>query len=152
MRDLGSDFIMNAALGHTLIIHDKSERKPQPRAIYQGMQWVRYALNMRWFGSVAYDPMKVYVKGVDCTRYFRNEYRKATPADKHRLDFYAKYINVHALTDERKRCSVKVYSCDEYEGAHLVDTLAPPPPDPMPFPNKRGYHIYYGSKGLDNGS
>src|SRR5574340_899417 len=73
LRDMGADFYMHLAMGYTIVFHDRSERKPQPRAYYQGIAWVRYALGRAWFYR-ALD--KVYVKGTDCTRYFYLEYNK----------------------------------------------------------------------------
>lgn len=48
IQDLDYDFLMNLALGHKCVVYDFGAKKPIPRAVYQGLEFVKYVLNSRW--------------------------------------------------------------------------------------------------------
>lgn len=49
LQDLDYDFLMNVALGNECVIYDYGTRKPVPRAIYQGVEFIKYVLNRFWY-------------------------------------------------------------------------------------------------------
>ena len=51
LQDLDYDFLMNAALGNECIIYDYGTRKPVPRAVYQGIEFIKFVLNKFWYGA-----------------------------------------------------------------------------------------------------
>lgn len=74
LKDLDYDFLMHLATGYDVQVWDGSHRTTS-RAIWQGIPWIRYALNRRWFG---HKPMFVRLTGRGNTQnvaaYFENEY------------------------------------------------------------------------------
>ena len=51
IQDLDYDFLMNLALGHKCIVYDFGARKPIPRAVYQGLEFIKYVLHRRWLNK-----------------------------------------------------------------------------------------------------
>ena len=51
VQDLDYDFLLHLALGYNCYIFDytKRGRNKKPRAIWQGLEWVKYVLNRIWF-------------------------------------------------------------------------------------------------------
>jgi hypothetical protein len=66
IQDLDNDFLMNLALGVRCVVWDASQRKASPRALYQGLEWIDYALNRAWFRRLTVPT----VRGCDCSDYF----------------------------------------------------------------------------------
>ena len=62
---LPDDFLARAALGEEIVVLDYGARADVPRAIWQGLEWVKYALHRSWFEEVytpsgRAGPMKFY--------------------------------------------------------------------------------------------
>lgn len=95
LLDLDNDFLINLALGNKCIIYDFSAHKSIPRSIFQGVEWIRFALTYAWFDKIG----KVIIRGKDCTGYFAKELFKIKdgPAIM-KLKYYQKFLN----TDELK--------------------------------------------------
>jgi len=68
--DLDYTFLFAVANGDTISVYDCSAHKKIPRAIYQGLEWLKYVLNLRWKGHEIV-PM---VKGNNCQKYFNQQY------------------------------------------------------------------------------
>lgn len=51
IMSVGADLLINAATGVTCIIHDVSERQREPRAIWQGVEFIRYCCEKSWNGT-----------------------------------------------------------------------------------------------------
>lgn len=49
MLSLDSNFLMNLAVGNTCIVYDYSQNKEMPRALYQGLEYIKFILYKRWF-------------------------------------------------------------------------------------------------------
>lgn len=45
IQDLDYDFLLNAAIGNECVIYDYGAKKPIPRAIYQGVEFIKYVLH-----------------------------------------------------------------------------------------------------------
>ena len=71
LQDLDYDFLLNLAIGNECIVYDYGAKKDTSRAIYQGIEWIKYTLNRFWFDII---PNKVYVNNKDSTKYFEHEY------------------------------------------------------------------------------
>lgn len=113
IQDLDYDFLMNLALGHKCIVYDFGARKLIPRAVYQGLEFVKYVLNRRWLN-------KEYITNVNhsknkekinnCNDYFAKCYEQLDDRAKKKLDYFLPYINTDVIDLE---C---VTDCTEHDG------------------------------------
>lgn len=94
LQDLDYDFLMHLALGYACVVHDFGAHKKVPRAAYQGLAWVEYALNRRWFGIDG----KVSVRGNDATRYFQQVYAALEDRTLRKLDYFKKFLVADSIT------------------------------------------------------
>ena len=94
LKDLDYDFLMHLALGTSCVIFDYSPRKKQTRAIYQGLEFIKYVLTRRWLRKTP----KAFVKGLNVTAYFEQEYDKLSKTTKAKIDYFRKFLQ----TDELK--------------------------------------------------
>lgn len=107
IQDLDYDFLMNLALGYKCIVYDFGARKPVPRAVYQGLEFVKYVLNRRWLAQE-------YITNVNrgrnkerknnCNDYFNKCYEQLEDRTKKKLDYFLPYvitekINLECVTD-----------------------------------------------------
>ena len=73
------------------------------RAMYQGIEFIKYVLNRSWLDKEE----KAIVKGHNVTEYFRQEYNKLNESTKKKLDYMKKFLNteeIHIETYCRKSC------------------------------------------------
>lgn len=96
LLDLDYDFLMNLALGNRCVIFDYSPKKKQTRAIYQGLEFIKYILTRRWFRKAP----KAFVKGMNVTAYFEQEYEKFSKAAKAKIDYFEKFLQTDELRVE----------------------------------------------------
>lgn len=104
---------MNLALGHECVVYDFGARKPIPRAVYQGLEFVKYVLNRRWLG-------KEYVTNVNrsrnedrknnCNEYFSKCYERLEDRTKKKLDYFLPYINTDGIN---LKC---ITACTKHDG------------------------------------
>lgn len=66
IEDLSYEFLIHAAMGNVCRIWDTSARKKVSRAIYQGLPWVKYAVERVWFSRRS----PALVRGFDASEYF----------------------------------------------------------------------------------
>ncbi len=104
IEDLDYQFLLDLALGEKVTVVDFSARKERTRAIYQGLPWIIYVLNRRWFNR----EITPFVKTHEVTNYFRNEYHNLSKRAKKKLDYIKKFLS----TD-------KIYLCSNYEKTFL---------------------------------
>ena len=113
IQDLDYDFLMNLAMGNKCIVYDFGARKPIPRAIYQGVEFVRYTLNRRWFGREYLTNVNRTTnqdRVVNCNHYFQYCYSKLEDRTKKKLDYFLPYINTNHISLE---C---VTECTDHDG------------------------------------
>lgn len=92
IEDLDYDFLLNLAVGNKCIVYDYSAHKENSRALYQAIPWIKYCLDRIWF-KVEH---KAFVKGIDTTKYFNEEFRKLSSKAEKKLKYFRKFL----LTDE----------------------------------------------------
>lgn len=101
IQELDYDFLMNLALGNECDVYDYGANKPIPRAMYQGIEFVKYTLYRRWVNK-EYQTNVNRSKNKDrinnCNDYFSKCYEKLDDRTKKKLDYFLPYIN----TDEIK--------------------------------------------------
>lgn len=88
LNDLDYNFLMDLAMGHEIIIIDSSQKKIKPRAIYQGIPWIKYALTRRWYNRIEL----VFVKRNNVSNYFNKEYHSLSKETKRKLDYFRKFL------------------------------------------------------------
>lgn len=106
IQDLDYDFLLNVALGNECVIYDYGARKPVPRAVYQGLEFLKYVLHKRWLNE-EYQTDCNRSKGEhirkDCNSYFESCYRNLEDRTKKKLDYFKPYvvgrISIVAVTD-----------------------------------------------------
>lgn len=95
IQELDYDFLMNLALGHKCVIYDFGAGKPIPRAVYQGVELIKYVLHRRWLN-------KEYATDIrrapqhekrSCNRYFSDCYKSLEDRTKKKLDYFKAYID-----------------------------------------------------------
>lgn len=105
IQDLDYDFLMNLALGKRCVVVDFGARKKVPRAVYQGLEFVRYVLYRRWLDKEYQTNINRHNnKNIinNCNSYFNQCYKNLEDKTKKKLDYFKPYLN----TDEIKLCSV----------------------------------------------
>ncbi|RLI00940.1 hypothetical protein DRO38_05725, partial [Candidatus Bathyarchaeota archaeon] len=67
---------------------DFSARKKMPRALYQGLEWVRYCVNRAWNSKIVI-PL---VQGHNCSAYFDKCYLELSESAKKKLKYFKKFV------------------------------------------------------------
>lgn len=93
LMDLDNNFLMYLALGYTCIIYDYSSHKKVPRACYQGMEWIKYALNRNWFKQ----NNDAYIHKHNCREYFDRCYNNLLSPTRRKLRYFKKFLNTSKL-------------------------------------------------------
>jgi len=106
IQDLDYDFLLNVAIGNECIIYDYGARKPVPRAVYQGIEFLKYVLHKRWLNEeYLTDCNRGKDKHIrkDCNSYFEACYRNLEKITKKKLDYFKPYvvgkIKIKTVTD-----------------------------------------------------
>ena len=81
------DFLISAALGHRCVVYDYGANKQTPRAVWQGLEWVKYVLWRAWWGR-SYRPIG---RAITMEPYFAEQYARLGPRAKARLSYFARY-------------------------------------------------------------
>lgn len=87
LMHLSDDFMISAALRHRCIVYDYGANKHVPRAIWQGLEWVKYALWRAWWGR----PYRPVGRAITMEPYFLRQYLGLSPKAKARLAYFARY-------------------------------------------------------------
>ncbi len=96
IQDLDYNFLFDLAQGNTIQIYDASSKKKETRALYQGIEFIRYVLLRRWFDSKPSE-IPAVVKGNNVTEYFEIEYKKLSSSTKKKLDYVKKFVNSNGI-------------------------------------------------------
>lgn len=86
---ISDDFLMAAALGRNCIVYDYGANKEIPRALWQGLEWVKYALSRRWH-KIEYKPQG---RAKSSGKYFAEQYAILSKRARARMDYFKKYVN-----------------------------------------------------------
>jgi hypothetical protein len=92
LQDLDHTFLLNLAIGNDCIVWDCSH-KGKSRALYQGLSWIKFALQVYWFEQF----QTPFVKTCKVTDYFNQCYTEYVhnnaPLEK-KLGYYVKFLNL----------------------------------------------------------
>ena len=87
--ELDSTFLIHAALGNSIVVYDASGKKDISRAMWQGLQFIGFALNKCWFNKTE----TVYHKHHNLTKYFDEQYNLLSKPAKTKLKYFRKFLN-----------------------------------------------------------
>lgn len=96
IEQIDTNLLMHLALGDCCIIYDYSANKDIPRALYQGIAFLEFVLERRWFNRNT--PMKI--RNMTCNDvYYENAYQKIrrNKLIKKKLDYFKKFLNTDNL-------------------------------------------------------
>ncbi len=101
LMEIDNNFLMWLALGYECEVYDFGAESETSKAVYHGLEWLRYVLNLRWF-STEITPI-VRTKNVLAS--FRKYYANLDKKAKKRIDYFKKFlqtdtIKLSAVTDE----------------------------------------------------
>lgn len=96
LLNMDDNFLMNLALGNICNIFDYSANKEMPRALYQGVAFLEFVLERRWFGRNT--PMRIRNLVARDTFYDEVYDRIRLNKDvKKKLDYFKKFLNTDKL-------------------------------------------------------
>ena len=91
LTDLGPTFLMACASGRAVSVFDAAVPQHSlwgPRAIWQGLPWIKYALNRVWHG---FDAAEVGVKTHNVRQYFDSVFGQLDPKVRKSLEYYTRF-------------------------------------------------------------
>lgn len=93
LSDLDNGFLFDLAIGKNCFIIDYSQRKQSPRALFQGVEWIRFVLYKIWLQK-EYKPM---VRGNDSTKYFLDIFKTIKPNTIKKIKYYQKFVRCNEI-------------------------------------------------------
>ncbi len=88
------NFLMYLAMGYECVVYDFSANSEVPKAVYTGLEWIKYVCNRRWFGREEV----VVVKDKIVNEFYQLQYSKIEYKTKRKIDYFKKFV----LTNELK--------------------------------------------------
>lgn len=117
LQELDYSFLLDLALGNNVTVVDYGANKEVSRACYQGLEWVKFALNKCWFGKET----KAFVRGTDATNYFKECYAKLDRRTLKKLNYFKKFLTTGGLHLDYQSASTDKDGDYEYYRAILED-------------------------------
>lgn len=84
---------MNLALGNECVVYDYGANKPVSRALFQGIEWIRFVLNKRWLDKTIIP----FVRGHNVEKYFEDQYQKLDKKTKLKIDYFKKFLKTDVV-------------------------------------------------------
>ena len=84
---LPDEFLVRAALGERITVIDYGAHADAPRAIWQGLEWVKYALHRTWFERM-YTPVG---RAQSMQHYFGTQYQELDERVLVRLRYFRRF-------------------------------------------------------------
>ena len=110
IQSAGADLLTHAALGFTCIVLDCGAKHPVPRAIWQGLEFIKYAMHRAWLNNLNWQPSG---RSKTSLNYFSDCYAKLDKKTIQWLKYFKDFmppnmqkIDVHAMT-EKSSCDGK---------------------------------------------
>lgn len=88
LRDLDANLIMRLALGERCVIWDAGRRRQLSRAQWQGLPWIKYALERSW----SLPRPTPTVCGENVSRLFDQDYRSLRKQTRARLSYFRRWL------------------------------------------------------------
>lgn len=93
LQDVDNNILMYLALGYECIVYDFAANSEVSKAVYTGLEWIRFVLYKRWF-NIEYIP---YIKGKKVKTFFDKYYKEIDYKLKRKIDYYKKYLNTNIV-------------------------------------------------------
>ena len=93
LQELDYNFLMDIALGNNVCVVDFGANKEVPRALYQGVAFIKYVLNRRWLNTI----IQPTVRGNDCAKYFDECYRNLDKRTLKKIDYFRKFVKTKEI-------------------------------------------------------
>lgn len=91
LADLDYTFLLHLRVRGIAYVFDCSQKKVLSRALYQGLVWVRYALNRCWYNNGERAIIRTTHGNMDVTDYFDKEYKKLSKRTLSKLNYLKKF-------------------------------------------------------------
>ena len=88
VEELSDEFLFFLAQGVRCEVMDYNSKDRPPRALWQGLPWIKYATERCWFDR----HRRVYVRGNDVTRYFGECYDELGERAKKKLNYARRFL------------------------------------------------------------
>lgn len=98
LENIDYNFLMNLAMGFECVVYDYAANSEVPKAVYTGLEWIKYVCNRRWLNK----EYPVIVKEKNVTEFYKLHYSKIDYKIKRKIDYFKKFL----LTDELKIISI----------------------------------------------
>lgn len=93
LNEIDHNFLMSLALGYNCIVYDFGANSDIPKAIYMGLSWLDYVLNLRWFNS---DKI-IRCKGNIMNEFFARHYHNLPQTSLKRIDYYKRFLLTNSI-------------------------------------------------------
>jgi len=91
---LGPEFYYALATESHVLVHDESEKRREPHAMWQGLVWVRFACELAWHGRAR--PALVTPRGGhlthDASAYFTEQWAGLDRTTRNMVRWYGQYL------------------------------------------------------------
>lgn len=109
---LSDDFLINLALGNKCFVYDFGANKKCPRAIYQGLEFIKLVLYKRWFDR-DYD-FEICTNMNRDKKYYIGKMRNLDRGTKRKVDYFKKFLMTDKLNIETIFSSTDKDNNNEY--------------------------------------
>lgn len=116
LDELDYNFMMFLAMGFECEVHDCGAQCETSKAVYYGVEWVRFVLNKRWLKQTIIP----IVKGKNVLADFEKKYSEISRKSRHRLDYFVKYLN----TDTLKLTSVTFATLNDNKPEYYIGVIS----------------------------
>ncbi|MHA1889083.1 MAG: hypothetical protein ACTSX0_13745 [Promethearchaeota archaeon] len=93
LESLSDEFLFYAALGYECIVYDYGCNKEVPRAVWQGLEWIKFVLHARWLN----EEYVLIGRASNSTQYFKDNYLLIPRTVMKRLDYYKKFSDLKEI-------------------------------------------------------
>lgn len=94
LQELDYDFLLNLALGNTVIVVDYSAKKDCSRATWQGLEWIKFVLNKYWLDKEYNTCIR---NQRNCNPYFEECYKKLDSRTIKKLEHIKHFLNADEI-------------------------------------------------------
>lgn len=91
IQDIDNNFLMSLAIGEAIIIYDCSSQKKVSRALFQGVEWIKFVCWVYWFNYIP----NAIVKGFNVTDYFTEQLNLLSIPSKNKIKYFRKFVLVN---------------------------------------------------------
>lgn len=93
LDNIDYNFLMFLALGYECVVYDFAANSEIPKAVYTGLEWIKYVCNRRWFDR----DETVIVKDKNVSDFYRLQYSKIEYKTKRKFDYFIKYLMTNEI-------------------------------------------------------